>query len=180
MDRQEMLQREIERISKPVYMSSKEEIVRYYQKEYPGTGKSGWKQTLIRDTLAAKGVTKAGVGDKEYARQSKNMARRFDPSRLNTPEKKTSKEYQALGKTLPPIARKPTRTSITVQVEGQQKMGKRTGTRDRTIDAKISGADLYHFVNNPQYSDIWDAYGVDDGLFDDGDYELTVTGVSIY
>lgn len=83
---------------------SKADIVDYYQREYPGQGAKGWKQTLIRDLLERNyDVTVGTVGKEEYRRQAKNMAKRFDPQRLNNPELRNAKEYETLGATLPPM-----------------------------------------------------------------------------
>lgn len=161
------------------YRDSKAELVSYYQKQYPGTGRGGWKQHIIQDTLAAKGITKSGVGDKEYARLSKNMSKRFDPSRLNNPEPRNKKDYEALGKRTEPISRSPKGNSITITVKGQQGNG-RGGTRDRTVTGTISGPDAYSFVNNPNWSDFWDLidWGYPFDMDEDNEYALTNVSVS--
>lgn len=179
MSAQDELMKAIESISTPNYRTSKEEIVSYYQDKYPGTGQNGWRQNLIRDTLATKGITRQSVGDKEYNRLAKNTGRRFDPSRLHTPEKRSSGDYKKLGEQLPPISRTPKKNSADFVVKGEQGNGK-GGTRSRTIRGTMSGPTLYDFVNNPSWSDYWDAIGYqyEFDVDEDTDYALNDVSVS--
>ncbi len=82
---------------------SKADVVAAYQ--HHGQWIPGGKQALIRDLLERNYDVSVGtVGKEEYKRQAKNMARRFDPSRINNPERKNTKEYQTIGATLAPKA----------------------------------------------------------------------------
>jgi hypothetical protein len=85
------------------YRETKADVVAYYQEKYTGYGQQGWKQHIIHDLLGQQDITQNSVGKVEYARLAKNMARRFDPSRLDRPEPRNADEYRALGETLPPI-----------------------------------------------------------------------------
>lgn len=151
--------------SNVTYRNSKEELVAFYQKQYPGTGKGGWKQHLVADLAKQTGM------------KPKNLERRFDPSRLHNQEKRNAGQYKKLGEQLPPVSRSPKGNSITVTVEGQQDNG-RGGTRDRTITVTFTGPDAYSFVNNPNFGDIWDEYGFDFDEEEDGDYSLQNVSVS--
>lgn len=83
---------------------SKADVVAAYQ-DGKGNWIKGGKQALIRDLLERNyDVTVGTVGKEEYKRQAKNMARRFDPSRINNPEKKNAEEYEKLGETIAPMA----------------------------------------------------------------------------
>lgn len=82
---------------------NKADIVEYYQEKYPDTGKrvKEWKQHLVADMLdRLHDVTPATVGKVEYARQAKNLGKRFE-QRLNNPEPRKAEEYRDFGETLP-------------------------------------------------------------------------------
>ncbi len=81
--------------------TTKAEIIDYYQQAYTGRGQSGWKQNLIHDLLRSKDITPNTVGEREYARVTKNTAKRFDTQRRNNPEPRNAAEYEALGEALP-------------------------------------------------------------------------------
>lgn len=77
--------------SKPGF-TNKYDAVQYYQRQFPSKGKGGWKQSLIQDILPFTPRT-----GKDPA---KNLAKRFDPQRLNTAEPRNDKQYQELAKSL--------------------------------------------------------------------------------
>jgi hypothetical protein len=153
--------------SNVTYRTSKEELVAYYQKQYPGTGKGGWKQHLVADLAKQTGM------------KPKNLERRFDPSRLHSQEKRNAGQYKKLGEQLPPVSRSPKGGSITITVKGQQNNG-RGGKRERTITGTISGSDAYSFVNNPNWSDFWDLidWGYPFDMDEDSEYGLDNVTVS--
>lgn len=94
---------QVRAVSSPI--ESKADVVAYYQQNYKGRGAAGWKQNLIGDLLGIRGITESDVGKAEYARQKKNLAKRFEPKRIGTPEAgKTGEEYELLGESLPPTA----------------------------------------------------------------------------
>lgn len=82
---------------------TKADIIDYYQQAYTGYGQHGWKQNLIHDLLRSKDITPNTVGEKEYARLTKNTAKRFDTQRRDNPEPRNAAEYEALGEGLPPM-----------------------------------------------------------------------------
>ena len=93
-----------------IHAESKSEVVAYYQQKYPGKGERGglaWKQHLIADLQAQNPNLKA-----------KSLAKRFEPSRINTLEKKNASQYAALGQTLEPIRKEPPPGGITVSFDG--------------------------------------------------------------
>lgn len=69
--------------------TTKAEIIDYYRETYKGRGTEGWKQHIVKDLAAQTGI------------KSKNLERRFDPSRINNPEKRNVSQYKALGEKLP-------------------------------------------------------------------------------
>lgn len=73
------------------YRSTKAEIIQYYQQEYPSRGKGSWKQQLTK-TMA-----------EMFGLKEKSLEKRFDTQRRNNPEPRNAKQYEELGKTLPPI-----------------------------------------------------------------------------
>lgn len=70
------------------YLSSKQDIVAHYKSLYPARGKGSWKRHLVADLSKITGI------------KEKSLERRFDPSRIDKPEKQTKSQYEALGKTL--------------------------------------------------------------------------------
>jgi hypothetical protein len=150
--------------TRPIYMDSKEQVVDYYKDTFG----RGWKQKLVHDLAPIAGV------------KPKNLERRFDPSRLHSPEKKNTGQYSSLGKQLPPIRRelKPGQNSITITVRGNMHQGPKGGMEPITAKATFSGNDAIMFINDPSYEDIYDDYGLDGDLHVDGDYEIAVASVS--
>jgi hypothetical protein len=149
--------------SNVTYRSSKEELVSYYQKQYPGTGKGGWKQHLVADLANLTGM------------KPKSLERRFDPSRLHSQEKRNAGQYKQLGEQLPPVSRSPKGGSITVTVKGQQD-NQRGGMRDRRVTVTFTGQAARDFVNDPSFEAIWDKYGYD--FDEDPQYGLENVSVS--
>ena len=66
---------------------TKAEIVAWYQAHYTGKGAASWKQRLVNDLAKITGM------------KTKNLERRFDPSRINNvPRRKLEQDqYKALG-----------------------------------------------------------------------------------
>lgn len=79
---------------------TKEEVVSAYQEEYRGRGSEGWRQHLISDLFGIIYGEK-GLSPEDTKKKRKNIARRFDPSRLNNAELKNSNQYKKLGEDLP-------------------------------------------------------------------------------
>jgi len=148
------------------HRSTKAEIVEYYQEAYPGKGKGGrglaWKQALVADVLREKGITPEGTDPKEYKKQVSSANRRFDPSRLSSPEPKNKAEYKALGKKLPP--QPPKDINYTVRVTGEIRISNWCRPVDFTVtvgsgsDFSLQGANAQAFTENPNVYDLVEAY----------------------
>ena len=173
MDREEMLQAAIERKTDPIFMQSRSAVISYYQDAYG----AAWK------SHAAAAI--AGTTDKK-SRAYKSASRQFQMDKRTGQERykservtpATKEKYQALGQELPPIGRSLRKNSITLTVKGDQKAGKRGGTRERTITVTFSGSEGQDFITSPTFRAIWRAYGVDEELFEEGDYAIDVSSVS--
>jgi hypothetical protein len=169
----DMLQGAIDSKTDPVFMASRAAVTDYYQDTY-GTN---WK------SHAAAAI--AGTTDKS-SRAYKSASRQFQMDKRTGQERYKSERvtadtrarYESVGKTLPPVGRKLQGDSITITVTGTQKAGKGKGTRERTINVTLKGANAQDFINNPSYGDVWEEYGVDADLFDDGDYAIDVSSVA--
>lgn len=94
MDLFESIQTQIRESSR--MLSTKAELISYYQAEYPARGKRGvesWRQHLQNDLAPISGIS------------AKNLARRFDPSRRDNPGRAQEQlEYQELGEQIGPVA----------------------------------------------------------------------------
>jgi hypothetical protein len=152
------LQAAVESATTPVFMSSKHELMNYYQDQY---GKN-WKSHIASDL--------SGSPDKK-SRAYQSAIRNFQGDRL-AKEGRDKARWQALGEKLPPVSRMLAGNSITVTVSGTQQ------GRNRTIRATLSGSQAYSFVNDPNYNEIYEAYGVDGDMFEGGEYALQVRSVS--
>jgi hypothetical protein len=95
------------------YRSTKAEIIKYYQEEYPSRGKDGWRKHLVGDLASFTGM------------KPKNLERRFDPSRRGNPEKRNTKQYEEFGKTLPPMPREWPPNGINVHFRGRIKISRK-------------------------------------------------------
>lgn len=73
-----------------VPLVTKAEVVNWYQTKFPGLGHNGWKQNIIRDIVP--------FTPQRGKNPEKNIARRFDPSRINRQEKRNEWQYEALEK----------------------------------------------------------------------------------
>ncbi len=128
------LQNAIDKASVPQYLSTKGEIVSYYQDKYPGRGAAGWKQHLVQDLAAITGL------------KPKNLERRFDPSRLNKPAGKAAKDYAQLGQQIGPIGKKPPGKGYQIYwVLGLHISKSRNEVRSQT--QTVFGPDAYAFAN---------------------------------
>ncbi len=170
MSRDDLLRSAIESATAPVYMTNKADIVEHYRETY---GKNWTVQAALDLSGAPKGST-----------AYKSAQRHFQGSRLDAVPKTAkaqaaqAERFKTLGEKLPPIGRtlQPGRDSITVTARGTQDNG-RQGGRERKIEVTFSGGQATQFINNPDFLSIWDEYDVDPGLFDDGEYEIDVSGV---
>ncbi len=104
---------------------TKAEIVDYFRTEYTGRGQKGWKQQLVNALSLVTGM------------KPKNLEKRFDPQRLNNPEKRNAAQYQELGAMLPT---KPPENGY--HIEGKVWIKFSDGEcEERDIDEDITGED---------------------------------------
>lgn len=128
------LQHAIDKASVPQFLSTKSEIVSYYQDKYTGRGAAGWKQHLVKDLAAITGL------------KEKNLERRFDPSRLNKPAGKAAKDYAQLGKDIGPVGKRPPGKGYQIYwVVGLHISKSKNEVRSQT--QQVSGPDAYAFAN---------------------------------
>lgn len=170
-DRDDMLREAVVGKMVDVHMTTYEQVKDYYQDK---AGARGW----IGAMAAALSPRQAGVSakqDKGYSAARRSIERLEKGQFKNM--RKYSPQMAAVGKTLPPIGKKIPGDAITITVKGEQREGKK-GTRSRNITVTFKGADAYSFADNPSYGDIWDEYGVDSELFEDGDYAIDVYAVA--
>ncbi|SRR6266516_7676671 len=141
----------VERVSTPVYLSTKGEVIDYYKDKY---GEKKWTHAIASDLY---GTVKNRKGEDVSI---KNIQRRFQAERL-AKEGRSSQQYKQLGEKLPSTGRKPTQDSVNFTVTGNFPNG-RGGTRKRTIGTQekitLSGQELYNFVNNPSLEPLWHEY----------------------
>lgn len=161
----EMLQRAVDAKTDPVFLTSKSEIWEYYLDRNK------------EDRSKAASEAARALSGESSGKAYRNARRNFEGSRTS-PKKGDTPKWREFGKQLPPVSRSPKGGEITITVKGKQALGKRGEPRDRKITVTLRGPDAYKFANEPDFRDIWDAYGggVDD-LFEDGDYEIDVYAV---
>jgi hypothetical protein len=166
----ERLQAVVNSKTELAYMSNKADIIDFYRDKY---STKGWTRAIAQDLH---GMVKNRAGEDVSV---KNIQRRFQGNRLAKEMSKHDKPlYEQLGKKLPDQGRKLKGDSITIEVKGHQSAGTNKGTRDRTIEVTFTGANAHNFINNPSFQDIWEEYGIDPDLFEDGEYELAIYAVS--
>jgi len=151
--------------SNPGYtLTTKAEVIDLYKDKY---GIKTWNSHLASDI--------AGTSDKK-SKAYKSAIRNFQGDRLDKAGKGV--KWAEIGSKLSAPLRTPKSETLTITIKGTQLTSRKT-FRDRQITVTLKGDAAKNFVNNPTYADIYEEYGVDDGLFDDGDYELGVASVSI-
>jgi hypothetical protein len=144
-------------------MTSKSDIVNYYQATYKGKGTGGWRDMLQRDLSSTTGT------------KYNSIRRQFDPSRLgNAPVKGSKNEqgFRALGKQLPPV-KEPKNTSgkkarITfsgmVCIPSGKKKGKvQEDCRQKTFTQTLSPGQA-SAMKRGNFNPIFDAYGINPGV----------------
>ncbi len=145
----------VRRLSPPlypaIYPQTKAEIVQRYQQDY---GKS-WR-THLQSDLSPFTTSKSG-----NPMTPKNLARRFDPSRLhNVPKTKKEKaQYEALGRTLkptpdtskPPKYRYPP-DGMTIGFIGQVKISRKWKSQSFSIHADEYGLRFYDYASGEEHA----------------------------
>lgn len=164
-NRDEQLQNVVNEKSEDVFMRSKADIWNYYLDKHNG------------DKRAAASDAARDLSGESSGKGYRSARRNFEGSRATAITRGETAKWREFGKELPSIGKHAIGDSITVTVKGTQKMGK-SGTRDRTITVTFTGANAQGFIDNPSFRSIWDEYGVDPDLFEDGDYALDVQAVA--
>jgi hypothetical protein len=171
MSKQSMLQETVDSKFVPVYMTNYDQVKDYYQDQY---GDRGWIGKMA-EAVAGRNTSVPAKQDKPY------LAARRSIERYEAGKFKSMKTYggkmAGVGRSLPPIGKTLPGNEIKITVRGTQNEGK-SGTRDRNISVTFKGSDAYSFANNPTYADIWNEYGVNPDLFEEGDYAIEVEAVS--
>lgn len=166
-NRDDLLRQAVEEKTVPVFMTSKSEIVEYYQDTY---GRN-WRVKYTDDVIALRGLPNDRKTRNTISRQVQGE-RAWKAPRTAA----IRKQWEQLGRVLPPIGRKLEGESITIRVLGWQGNG-RGGQRHRDISVTLTGNRAKQFVLNPTFYDLWDAYGVEPDSFEDGDYSVDVYAV---
>lgn len=177
--RVDKLRAAIDGVSRPVFATGYGEVKQAYQDKY---GSKNW----IGKYIESLGLRTPGVkakDDKPYLAARRSIER-FEKGKQSSSTYASGNNVNEASQKLGAISHMPTQNTITVTVRGKVK-----GKNHCPVHASFSGADAVAFVNevyNPGSSGlgmnafemIWDDYGVDYDLFEEGDYELEVTGVS--
>jgi hypothetical protein len=150
-------------------MSSKGELIDYYKETYKGKGQEGWKQHLVHDLARQTGM------------KSKNLERRFDPSRIDKKANKAQQEqYRELGKTLPQkkepknTAGKRARVSFNGEVCIPSGKKRKDDCRDRNFTITLSASQASS-MKHGNFNPIFDAYGLEPGVIGSiGVYSVSV------
>lgn len=158
----------VDSVSYAKYISNKKDFIEYYRDTY---GQKGWKRQAA--------IALSGTSDSK-SRAYQSAIRNFQGKRLT--ESGETKKWKEAGKDIPPIRTlKNGKDSITVTVKGKQKGNLGRKERDRTINVTLKGDKAQKFINSPSWSDIWDEYGFDFGIDDEGDIDpdYSLYGVSV-
>lgn len=167
-DEMGMLQSAVDRHTQPIHMAHYEQLKDYYKDKY---GARGWTGAMAQ---ALTGSEKRS--GKEYLAARRSIER-HETGQYGKFGKGYSAKIPEVGKQLPPIGKDVPGGQLTLTVKGTQGDGK-GGTRERTITVTFKGPSAYSFANDPSYTDIWGEYGVDEGLFEDGDYAIDIYSVA--
>ena len=134
-------------ITESRHLSTKSQLVEYYKQEY---GKS-WRKHIQSDLAAITGM------------KEKNIARRFDPSRLNSQEKKNADQYKELGKKLPPVKVDRNISGKSANVDFYGKVYFSGKAYYKHIDVNLSSDQFQQMIEDQNYDAIMEEYGIDIG-----------------
>jgi len=150
---------------RPVYPTTKAQVIEGYQKKYEGKlGRGGWKQALTHDLSPIAGI------------KPKNLEKRFDAGpkgRINNPEPKNKAQYVELGRKLPPIGFIPP-SSFTVTFMLDIKISNNCGHIRGPYTVHIGGKDAEEFAKHPTFEMVMAYYFADGGP---PDYENPVENI---
>lgn len=133
------------------YRSTKAQIVDYFQQEYPNT----WQNSLTKWIASHS----SGIESLSTMKEA-SIRRRFNPSRLNSPENKNAAQYAALGRQLPPVR-------VPKKIEGKSASVHFVGTitysgvpYDKDFTCTLSPAQLADMIENNSLDPVFQAYGI--------------------
>lgn len=135
------------------HLSTKAELVSYYQAEYTGKGKAGWKQHIVHDLLPFTPQTGKNP--------AKNLEKRFDPQRLGNVEKRNAAQYEALGKQIGPL---PPRGGYLVSFRGTLRISGKCTDKEREFSLLVTGNDARLLASTQDFGIVLALYG---GGFED-------------
>lgn len=122
------------------------------------------------DSTKAASAAARFISGKSSGKEYRNARRNFEGKRAT--ELGATSKWKEVGKELP---RQLKDSSIEITVKGQQKGNKGRPMRDRTIKVTLKGDKAQKFVDNPTWASIWDEYGFDFGIEEDGDIDADYT-----
>lgn len=150
--------------------STYDELKEYYKNEY---GERGWIGAYAQ---AVTGSERKSGGKYLAARRS---IEKYEKGMNKTSVYASGEKVQAISSKIP--VKQEVNVPIKLTIVGKQgeiKNGVRT-TSDRTINMSISPETATKIVKGKGgWSDIWDDYGVNDELFEDGDYKYEAESVT--
>jgi len=155
----------VHKASNPVVLSTKADLVDYYQQRQERGEVASWRQAIQSDLVALTG------------KKSSAIARRFDPSRLDRRAgTQTAKEYAALGKQIGTVGYRPPPGGYHIEWALGFTISETTNNV-RSAKQKLTGPDAYAFAQNPNWQTLVGLYA--DGKVDiaeiDHIYDLEVT-----
>jgi hypothetical protein len=185
--RVDKLQTAIDGVSRPIFATGYNEVKQSYQDKY---GQKSWIGKYV-ESLGLRTVGVKSKDDKPYLAARRSIER-FEKGKQSSSTYADKETADKAGIKLGAILHVPKQNTINIVVHGTTKElrnGKMVDVHHSPIKASFSGSDAVAFVNevyNPgssgtgmnAYQMIWDDYGVDYDLFEDGDYELEVGSVS--
>lgn len=135
---------------------TRDEIVQYYQQEHG----EGWKAAMSK-ALAPFTSGKNGQPQKHASIMRRFQSRGAKSFESIKPSKKAEKEYEALGKILPP---KDYKMPFSVTVSGEARISKNCRAMTFTVNIgapgafSLQGGNAEQFVRNPSVDDLLTAY----------------------
>jgi hypothetical protein len=147
-------------------LGTRDEIIQYYQQEYPGqrTLKNGqvryeWKEHLTNDLLELNPDAKRASISRRFQKDTKTGKMRFESTK---PSKAQEAEYKALGQELPPLP--PENPDYAVHVSGSIRISNECKPVSFTVTVgspsaySLQGANAKAFTEEPNVYDLVLAY----------------------
>ncbi len=139
------LKKRVDKLSTPIFLRTKAELVDYYQQHHGKAGsKDSWKKAIIKDLAA------------ETGKKEKSLEKRFDKQRLEKVEKKTASQYVDLGKKIGQVGTRPPKGYQIYFVVDIKISGKCGNIRSHT--ETLTGSAAYDFSQNPSWDTLMMLY----------------------